>query len=93
MKGDQVRVDACEGVPHCVPGEVTWMLSGIACAGDLGRPGFPGSVLYFVLLSRALAGLRKDGMREQNSSPREVQSCRSKSALIQGMCVATTFIS
>lgn len=36
------------------------MLSGIACAGDLGRPGLPGSVLYFVLLSRALARLRKD---------------------------------
>lgn len=70
MKGDQVRVDACEGVPHCIPGEVTWMLSGIACAGDLGRPGLPGSVLYFVLLSRALAGLRKDGDERTEFQPK-----------------------
>ncbi len=57
LKGDQVRGDACEGVPHHVPGEVMWMLSGIACARDLGGSGLSGSVLHFVLLlSHALWG-------------------------------------
>lgn len=39
-------------------------------------------------------GLRRDGgVREQNFGLWEAQPCRSKSALIQRLCVATTFIS